>query len=178
MATLMLTPRCVPVCSLSRVRSFWSLASRLPAPTSSSAAPLSGPAPRILVTGSTGQIGTELVSALRARYGVNNVVASDIKAPPRDFPEGPFVWADVMNYGPQADTLRSASRVSTRAVSQSRKRAHCGLDACGPTPPKSASGVLDDLQDATLRLCLQLTHLSPNAPLFSALCWLACCVQM
>jgi threonine 3-dehydrogenase len=50
------------------------------------------------VTGSVGQIGTELVSALRAKYGVNNVVASDIKAPPKEFPDGPFVWADVMNY--------------------------------------------------------------------------------
>jgi hypothetical protein len=50
-------------------------------------------APRILVTGSVGQIGTELVQALRERYGVQNVIASDIKAPPRDFPEGPFVWS-------------------------------------------------------------------------------------
>ena len=49
--------------------------------------------PRILVTGSVGQIGTELVQALRERYGKENVIASDIKAPPRDFPEGPFVWS-------------------------------------------------------------------------------------
>jgi threonine 3-dehydrogenase len=60
--------------------------------------PSSDASPRILVTGSVGQIGTELVSALRLKYGVNNVVASDIKSPPRDFPAGPFVWADVMNY--------------------------------------------------------------------------------
>jgi len=61
--------------------------------------------PRILVTGSVGQIGTELVSALRTRYGVSNVIASDIKAPPRDFPEGPFVWADVMNYDVMARVI-------------------------------------------------------------------------
>ncbi len=54
--------------------------------------PAGGNHPRILVTGSVGQIGTELVSALRAKYGVENVIASDIKAPPRDFPPGPFVW--------------------------------------------------------------------------------------
>ena len=57
------------------------------------------------MTGSVGQIGTELVSALRARYGVNNVVASDIKAPPKEFPEGPFVWADVMNYDVMARVI-------------------------------------------------------------------------
>ena len=54
-------------------------------------------APRILVTGSVGQIGSELVHALRMKYGVDNVIASDIKAAPSDYPAGPFVWADVLN---------------------------------------------------------------------------------
>jgi nucleoside-diphosphate-sugar epimerase len=35
---------------------------------------------RILVTGALGQIGSELVPALRQRYGVDNVVATDLKA--------------------------------------------------------------------------------------------------
>jgi len=51
--------------------------------------------PRILVTGATGQIGTELVIALRKKYGTDNVIASDIKTPPRTFSPGPFQYIDV-----------------------------------------------------------------------------------
>ncbi|KAJ1661108.1 hypothetical protein IWQ61_000044 [Dispira simplex] len=58
--------------------------------------------PRVLVTGSLGQLGIGLVNALRNRYGVHNVVASDIRKPHKDLPlvhpEGPFVYADVLNY--------------------------------------------------------------------------------
>ncbi len=39
---------------------------------------------RILVTGALGQIGTELVAALRTRPGVEEVVASDIRMPSRE----------------------------------------------------------------------------------------------
>ena len=56
---------------------------------------MSGTGPRkILVTGSEGQIGTELTSALRARYGPDNVVAADIK-PPSEKAAGPFEPLDV-----------------------------------------------------------------------------------
>ena len=51
---------------------------------------------RILVTGSSGQIGNELVPALRAIYGNNNVIASDVKSASPDVMEnGPFVYVDV-----------------------------------------------------------------------------------
>ena len=39
---------------------------------------------RILVTGALGQIGSELVTALRQRYGDDRVVASDIRMPPAE----------------------------------------------------------------------------------------------
>lgn len=51
---------------------------------------------RILVTGALGQIGSELVPALRARYGRDRVIASDIRMMPAGEPaeEGPYEHAD------------------------------------------------------------------------------------
>ncbi|KAJ2781769.1 hypothetical protein H4R18_002682 [Coemansia javaensis] len=54
--------------------------------------------PRVLVTGSLGQLGSTMVDALRARFGQANVVASDIRKPaPSQRASGPFVYADVLN---------------------------------------------------------------------------------
>lgn len=54
---------------------------------------------RILVTGALGQIGTELVAALRAKYGAQNVVASDVRVPPMEHlaTAAPFEFVDVNN---------------------------------------------------------------------------------
>lgn len=51
---------------------------------------------KILITGALGQIGTELTSVLRKRYGNENVIASDIRPAAEDAFEngGPFVIAD------------------------------------------------------------------------------------
>ena len=51
---------------------------------------------KILVIGSSGQIGTELVEGLRARFGADNVVASDIKEP-QVAQSGPFVMVNAMD---------------------------------------------------------------------------------
>lgn len=51
---------------------------------------------KVLVTGSTGQIGCELVPFLRQRYGdVESVIASDIKVAPSELEGGPFTYLDV-----------------------------------------------------------------------------------
>ena len=53
---------------------------------------------RILVTGSYGQIGTELVGALRARYGGDNVIASGRKKAPKILTEdGPYLHLDILD---------------------------------------------------------------------------------
>ena len=53
---------------------------------------------RILVIGSSGQIGTELVLELRNIYGDNNVVACDIKKSASSITEsGPFEFLDVLD---------------------------------------------------------------------------------
>ena len=51
----------------------------------------------ILVTGSVGQIGSELTLELRRKYGSGNVVACGRKTKPsKELEEsGPFEWADV-----------------------------------------------------------------------------------
>lgn len=51
---------------------------------------------KILVIGSSGQIGTELVEGLRARFGTENVISSDIKEPQAK-QDGPFVLVNAMD---------------------------------------------------------------------------------
>ena len=54
-------------------------------------------AERILVIGSSGQIGTELVTALRQKYGQENVVASDIAMAVGNEDLGPFEKLDILD---------------------------------------------------------------------------------
>jgi len=53
---------------------------------------------KILVVGSAGQIGTELVLGLRAKYGNDTVIASDIKTPSNSLlGTGPFEVLDILD---------------------------------------------------------------------------------
>ncbi|MGH8468331.1 MAG: L-threonine 3-dehydrogenase [Gammaproteobacteria bacterium] len=63
---------------------------------------------RILVTGALGQIGSELVPALRARVGPDRVVASDIRMPRPDSPlsEGLFEHVDCTELRQIQDLVR------------------------------------------------------------------------
>lgn len=54
------------------------------------------PMKKILVIGSSGQIGTELIEGLRARFGTESVVAGDIKEP-QVKQDGPFVMVNAMD---------------------------------------------------------------------------------
>jgi nucleoside-diphosphate-sugar epimerase len=62
---------------------------------------------RILVTGAAGQVGTEVVGELRARYGDDNVLASDIRRPADFVVEGgPYESLDVTNARTVAAVVR------------------------------------------------------------------------
>ncbi len=68
----------------------------------------------ILVTGALGQIGTELVPALRARHGESAVVASDVRSPRAGSPagEGPFAHVDCTHIR-ELDNVVRRHRVAT-----------------------------------------------------------------
>ncbi|MGH7444562.1 MAG: NAD-dependent epimerase/dehydratase family protein [Longimicrobiales bacterium] len=61
---------------------------------------------RILVTGAAGQVGTELVPALRARFGSDAVLATDIR-PPAEPGKGPFRTLDALDARAVADAVAS-----------------------------------------------------------------------
>jgi nucleoside-diphosphate-sugar epimerase len=54
---------------------------------------------RILVIGSAGQLGSEIVPKLRKIYGKENVIASDIKMPSNDdkYDSAPFIQLDILD---------------------------------------------------------------------------------
>jgi nucleoside-diphosphate-sugar epimerase len=63
---------------------------------------------RILVTGAAGQVGTELVPALRARFGVAAVLATDLHEPDGGaLLDGEFAVLDCMDAAAVADAVRS-----------------------------------------------------------------------
>lgn len=61
---------------------------------------------KILMTGSTGQIGSELIARLREVYGRDNVIGSARKGLEADFAAGPFEHLDVQNAQAIADLAK------------------------------------------------------------------------
>jgi nucleoside-diphosphate-sugar epimerase len=61
---------------------------------------------KILVIGSSGQIGSELVEELRVRYANDNVIASDIKTPEGAIHKGPFEALDVLYSAKVLETIQ------------------------------------------------------------------------
>lgn len=63
---------------------------------------------RILVTGAAGQVGAELVPGLRAIYGADAVLATDLRAAPDGmFGDGPFHLLDCMDAAAVAEAVRT-----------------------------------------------------------------------
>ncbi|KAK7793714.1 hypothetical protein R5R35_007870 [Gryllus longicercus] len=55
--------------------------------------------PRILITGSLGQLGVPVAKFLRGHYGVENVIMSDIIKPTDDIASsGPYIFADILDF--------------------------------------------------------------------------------
>jgi nucleoside-diphosphate-sugar epimerase len=61
---------------------------------------------RMMITGASGQIGTELLKALCQKYGSENVVAADIQPLPRNAPACAFETLDVTNAARLEDIVK------------------------------------------------------------------------
>lgn len=59
----------------------------------------------ILLTGACGQLGSELTARLRAMYGKEHVVASDISEPNDNVADGPFEHVDVLDKAKLAEII-------------------------------------------------------------------------
>ena len=69
---------------------------------------MSGDSKKILITGGLGQIGTELTTAMRKRYGVDSVICSDIREVKLEgaLAEGAFEVLDIMDADKLAEIVK------------------------------------------------------------------------
>ena len=78
---------------------------------------------KILVIGANGQIGTELVTALRDIHGAEQVIASDINSPTYAIRHsGPFEFVNVLELVKRSMPRFSAARST---LSRARRAAFC-----------------------------------------------------
>lgn len=55
--------------------------------------------PKVLITGSLGQLGFGLAKVMRERYGKQNVILSDIIKPDKSvYKRGPYIYADILDF--------------------------------------------------------------------------------
>ena len=86
---------------------------------------------RVLVIGSAGQLGTELVTSLRDIYGESEVMASDIRNP--ENMNGPFTQLDILDKAAFGRLIQSFKptqiyHFGRPAVWYSREKPKTGLD--------------------------------------------------
>jgi len=120
-------------------------------------------AQRILVLGAGGQLGLELTLGLRDRYGLDNVVTSDIKEATGSLSDGPYVTLDAMN---RADLFQI---IKKERITQVYHLAAI-LSARGEQNPKLAwdlnMGALLNVLDAAVELKLTKVYWPSSIAVF------------
>lgn len=101
--------------------------------------------PKILITGANGQLGSELAAGLRALYGTENVITSDITKN-RNRSEGPHEYLDVMDSNSFREMIEKHSidqiyHLAAILSANAEKNIHFGWDL-------NVNGLLN-----TLKLC-------------------------
>ena len=123
----------------------------------------------ILVIGSSGQIGTELVMSLRKTYGDNNVIASDIRPPENnELSSGPFEILDIMDEQLLFDVIKKyqISQVYLLAALLSAK-AEDNIELAWRLNMRSLSHILDLAKEKHIKQVFfpsSIAVFGPNTP--------------
>ena len=106
--------------------------------------------PKVLIIGASGQIGSELTTALREIYGTNSVLASDIKEGSNDLMNsGPFIKIDATH----KDELEKC--IEFHKVTDVYLMAAL-LSATALTPETPSNAVVTDLAVSNAEACSRI----------------------